>query len=78
MSDKLVFPVVNKVDGPGQDDLKHDFHALAMTPMAPVSAAHGRGFNALAEQILDALGPAAIDLPDQYEHTADGTIRIAA
>ena len=53
---KPVFLAVNKIDHPTRDDLIHDFHALALGPPYPVSAAHGRGIDPLLEAIAAAVG----------------------
>jgi GTP-binding protein len=53
---KPVFLAVNKIDHPTRDDLVHDFHALALGPPYPVSAAHGRGIDPLLEAIAAAVG----------------------
>src|SRR5207249_511727 len=50
-SGKPVVYAVNKLDTPAREPLLHDFHALGVEPLLPVSAAHGPGVAAL----LDAL-----------------------
>lgn len=52
---KPVFLAVNKIDHPTRDDLIHEFHALGLGPPYPVSAAHGRGVDALLEAITSAV-----------------------
>jgi GTPase len=53
---KAIFLVVNKIDHPTVDNLVHDFHALGLGAPYPVSAAHGRGIDALLESIANAVG----------------------
>ena len=61
---KPVFLVVNKIDHPTRDDLVHDFHALGLGAPWPVSAAHGRGIDALLEAVAEAVGARRPDVPD--------------
>ena len=53
---KPIFLAVNKIDHPVRDDLVHDFHELGLGKTFAVSAAHGRGIDALLESIVDAVG----------------------
>ena len=53
---KPVFLVVNKIDHPVRDELVHDFHELGLGTAWPISAAHGRGIDALLEAITAATG----------------------
>jgi len=53
---KPVFLAVNKIDHEIRDDLVHEFHALGLGEPMAVSAAHGRGIDALLEKITIALG----------------------
>src|SRR5437667_225970 len=53
-SGKPVVYVVNKLDTPAREPLLHDFHALGIEPLLPVSVAHGRG----VADLLDALAAA--------------------
>jgi GTPase len=53
---KPIFLAVNKIDHPTREDLVHDFHALGLGIPYAVSAAHGRGIDALLEAISDAIG----------------------
>jgi GTPase len=70
---KPIFLAVNKIDHPTRDDLVHDFHALGLgTPFA-VSAAHGRGIDALLEAIVNAIAP-----PREAETPADDDELMAA
>ncbi len=58
-SGKPVVLAVNKLDGPSQDALLHEFFALGVARMLPISAAHGRGVGELAELVAESLPPAA-------------------
>lgn len=70
-SHKPVIFAVNKVDGPRHEDLINDFWGAGLTPIIPISAAHGRGIYELAEAILEALPPAA---EEEEEADRDGLI----
>jgi GTP-binding protein len=61
---KPLLLVVNKVDGPRQEDLSADFWQLGVTPMLTTSAEHGRGIYELAEHIIELL-------PEQATAEAD-------
>ncbi|MDB4954363.1 MAG: ribosome-associated GTPase EngA [Myxococcales bacterium] len=56
---KPVFLVVNKIDHPTNDPLVHEFHELGLGDAWPVSAAHGRGIDALLEAICEVVDPNA-------------------
>ena len=60
-SGKPVVYAVNKLDTPAREPLLHDFHALGIEPLLPVSAAHGRGVADLLAAVAAALpaGPPA-------------------
>jgi GTP-binding protein len=49
---KQVVLVVNKVDGPNQEDGAAEFHQLGFQPVVFTSAEHGLGFNDLHEAIF--------------------------
>jgi GTP-binding protein len=49
---KPVLLAINKIDHPTRDALVHDFHELGLQATFPVSAAHGRGVDALVEAIV--------------------------
>jgi GTP-binding protein len=71
---KPVFLAVNKIDHPTRDDLVHDFHALGLGTPYAVSAAHGRGIDALLEMIADTVGarrPELLDAPLAGDDTHD-------
>ncbi|MBA3453693.1 MAG: ribosome biogenesis GTPase Der [Deltaproteobacteria bacterium] len=54
---KPLFLAVNKIDHVVREDLVHDFHALGLGNPFSVSAAHGRGIDALLEAIVEATVP---------------------
>jgi GTP-binding protein len=64
---KPVVFTVNKIDTPGRAPLLHDFHAVGAERLLAVSAAHGRGLEALLDAVVAALpsaaGPTAERLP---------------
>lgn len=57
---KPVFFVVNKIDGPRQDDLVHEFYGLGIDMLYPISAEHGLG----VYELMDAI---AVYLPKPQE-----------
>jgi GTP-binding protein len=70
-SEKKVFVVANKIDGPEHEHLANDFYGLGVDKVYPVSAAHGHGLNALMEDITR-------ELPKfEQERETDGRIRVA-
>lgn len=84
-SGKAVVVGINKIDGPKQDDLMHDFYGLGLPDMFNVSAAHGRGVGELEEAVADLL-PVPNDemglideMPNAGEDpsTSAGPIRVA-
>jgi GTP-binding protein len=72
-SQKPVFWVVNKIDGPRHDPLVAEFYELGIGPLFPVSAQHAGGTLDLMEAVLEELGPE--DSP--YEEVDDGAVRVA-
>ncbi len=60
---KNVFYVVNKIDGPKQENFVHEFHRLGVDQLYPVSAEHGPGLYELMDAVATALphydGPSA-------------------
>jgi GTP-binding protein len=62
---KRVFLVVNKIDHQVRDDLVHEFHQFGLGGAWPISAAHGRGIDALMEAISTAVG--AVRPPEEPE-----------
>lgn len=73
-SGKPVVVAVNKLDGPQQDDLLHDFHSLGLAgDLWPVSAAHGRNVGEMAEALADALpGPEDVEIEGIEEQPEAG------
>jgi GTP-binding protein len=56
---KPLFLAVNKIDHTVVDDLVHDFHSLGLGEPYAISAAHGRGIDALLEAITQKIAPRA-------------------
>lgn len=54
-SGKPVVVGVNKIDGPQQENLLHEFYKLGIQNVFPVSAAHGRGVGELEEAVVEVL-----------------------
>jgi GTP-binding protein len=52
---KPIFLAVNKLDHAVTDNLVHEFHVLGLGQPYPVSAAHGRGIDALLEAVSAAV-----------------------
>ncbi|MBI5142670.1 MAG: ribosome biogenesis GTPase Der [Nitrospirae bacterium] len=52
-SAKPVIHVVNKVDGPRQEDAATEFYALAPDELFMLSALHGRGLDDILDRIID-------------------------
>ncbi len=63
-SGKPVVVAVNKLDGPKQDDLLHEFHQLGLgVDLWPISAAHGRNVGEMEEAVADLLpGPEEVEI----------------
>ena len=68
---KPLWLAVNKIDGPTTDPLVHDFHELGVSRAFAVSAAHGRGIDALVEAVVEGLGPRASGLGQKAEEERD-------
>jgi GTP-binding protein len=64
---KPVFLVVNKIDHQIRDELVHEFHQLGLGAPYPVSAAHGRGIDALLDAVITALSPPPVASDDDDE-----------
>jgi GTP-binding protein len=70
-SQKQIFTVVNKIDGPEQEHMVHDFYRLGVEKVYPLSSAHGYGLNSLMEDVTKAL-------PEEDAVTEDkDSIRVA-
>jgi GTP-binding protein len=84
-SGKPVMVAVNKLDGPQQDDLLHEFHQLGIPEILPISAAHGRNVGELEELLVESLPPpedlidALEELPEPGEDPIEvgGPVRVA-
>jgi GTP-binding protein len=68
---KPVFLAVNKIDHAIRDELVHDFHALGLGQPYAVSAAHGRGCDALLEAIANTVAPEHAAKPFDPNETKD-------
>ncbi|MDY0291626.1 MAG: ribosome biogenesis GTPase Der [Desulfuromonadaceae bacterium] len=64
---KPVLYVVNKVDGPKQEDEAMEFYALGIEHFHSVSAEHGRGINGLTADLQDLLPDHSGDAKDESE-----------
>ena len=62
---KPVFLVVNKIDHQVRDELVHDFHELGLGTAWAISAAHGRGIDALLEAVAAKVGAVRPPEPDE-------------
>jgi len=65
--DKPVLFVVNKVDGPKQEEAMAEFYALGLDELHPVSAEHGVGVGDLVDAVLTHLPPAKAPEPETEE-----------
>lgn len=90
---KPVLLAINKMDHASKDHLVHDFYELGLPEAYPISAAHGRGIDAMLEALTHAVGaeaPAPVAQPDPLfdgpdevagddasEASADGPLRVA-
>jgi GTP-binding protein len=70
-SQKRIFTVVNKIDGPEKDHLVHDFYRLGADKVYPISSSHGYGLSALMEDLTKGLPREELPPED------DGRIRVA-
>ncbi len=70
-SEKKVFYVVNKIDGPEHEYLSLEFYSLGMERVFPISSAHGYGIGSLMEQVIRDL-PVSEQLQEE-----EGRIKIA-
>src|SRR4029079_10536900 len=64
-SGKPMLLVVNKIDGPARDNLVHEFHALGVDRLYPVSSAHNRGIDELLAAVVAALPVQAATAPEE-------------
>jgi GTPase len=56
---KPIVLAANKIDGPKRDPLINDLFGLGLGEPMPVSAAHGRGVDAMLERVVERLGAPA-------------------
>lgn len=68
-SRRVILLVANKADHPARDVLSADFTRLGF-PVFPVSALHGRGFDALMEAVMEAL-------PEGENRTVSHPLKVA-
>ncbi|MGE0395876.1 MAG: ribosome biogenesis GTPase Der [Kofleriaceae bacterium] len=71
---KPLFLAVNKIDHQVVDDLVHDFHSLGLGDPFPISAAHGRGIDALLDAITQKIAPRAAADRDEEQPADTGDI----
>jgi GTPase len=72
-SDKDVFHVVNKIDGPEQEvELLGQFYELGVEKLWSLSAEHNYGFYTLMDDLVSVLKESRID-----ENLPDGTVKVA-
>jgi len=71
---KPVFLAVNKIDHAVRDDLVHEFHQLGLGEPFAISAAHGRGIDALLEAIVGAVAPGKTTLDEDQDEAAPDDI----
>lgn len=76
---KPVFLVVNKAEGLDEAAASAEFHALGLGRPYTISAAHGRGIEALMEDVLAALPPIPAEetVPAEAEEAGAAPIRVA-
>jgi GTPase len=70
-TNKKIFPVVNKIDGPEHDHVTHDFYRLGVEKVYPLSSAHGYGLKALMDDVIEGLPK------DEPEAGDNNQIRVA-
>jgi GTP-binding protein len=64
---KRVLVAANKVDSQNREAAGAETYALGFPDVYSISAAHGRGVNDLCDAIIEALGPAAKEMPDPLD-----------
>jgi GTPase len=69
-SGKPLFVAVNKIDAPSRDGLVHEFHALGVERLYPVSATHNRGVDELLDDVTAAFEAAGPSRRDEATHVA--------
>ncbi len=68
---KPIVLAVNKIDGPSREPQVGEFYALGLGQPYPVSAAHGRGVDAMLESMVEALGIEPVHPTDDDEADED-------
>ncbi|MCG6869568.1 MAG: ribosome biogenesis GTPase Der [Gammaproteobacteria bacterium] len=72
---KPVFLAANKTDGLDPEQAGAEFHALGISPLFFIAAAHGRGVRSMIQRVLDELPDAVEQGPAPGE--SEGGIRVA-
>ncbi len=62
--------VVNKIDGQDADVAGSEFHALGVSSMHAIAAAHGRGVRQMIESVLEPFPPSEIDDEEELDDEA--------
>ena len=68
-----VIVAANKIDGPGDLPLAHDFHGLGLGEPLPVSAAQGLGTGDLLDRVVELLP----DAGEEHEDSEPDVVRLA-
>ncbi len=76
MSSKLLFTIVNKIDGPKHDVLVSEFYALGFERLFPISAEHGYQIEELMEEVLTFL-PTLDEVGSSQEDGEEGPLHLA-
>ncbi|MDI6776928.1 MAG: ribosome biogenesis GTPase Der [Syntrophales bacterium] len=63
--EKPVFFVINKIDGPKQENLAYEFYRLGMEKIYTISALHGLGMGELMDDVSGHLPPAPADREEE-------------
>ena len=71
---KPILLAVNKIDGPKRDVQVNEFYGLGLGQPWPVSAAHGRGVDAMLEALVALLGVEPAHEPEDEGDEEDGEI----
>jgi GTPase len=72
-SSKPLYHVVNKIDGPDQEDkLIPQFYELGVDKLWPISSEHGYGIKDLFDSLVESLEP-----PEEVDGLPEDTIRLA-
>lgn len=71
MSDKIVVPIANKIDGESQAANANEFYELGFDDIFPLSAEHGLGYHELLDHVVEFM-PKTLERDDE-----DPTIRVA-